>query len=252
MRTIVVANQKGGATKTTISVHLAHRAVELGKKVVIIDVDMQGNVAHLLTDTPTPPNTLKTISLFQKDMPESPVEYISEDLAIIRATEELVSLQQLGGEAVLNFKQNLYKFQTKDFDLCIIDTPPSLGIALTASLICADYVVSPTGLEKLELVGISALLKTIKNVQENYNPNLRFLGIQLTKISTNSPQEMENLKQFKDKYGELVLDGYISKSVAIGRAAYECKPVWRSSRKNAVAAKQIKMACEQILNKIFK
>lgn len=252
MRTIVVANQKGGATKTTVSVHLAHRAVELGKKVVIIDVDMQGNVAHLLTDTPAPPNTLKTLSLFQKDMPESPVEYISEGLAIIRATEELVGLQQLGGEAVLNFKQNLNKIQTKDFDLCIIDTPPSLGIALTAGLICADYAVSPTGLEKLELVGISALLKTIKNVQENYNPNLRFLGIQLTKISTNSPQEMENLKQFKDKYGELVLDGYISKSVAIGRAAYECKPAWRSSRKNAVAAKQIKMACEQILNKIFK
>ena len=216
---------------------------------MIVDTDQQKNTGLLLPSLNSEPVFIRTSDLFAEHLPDAPLESISDTLSIIRADRKLILLEQQEDTVRLNFKQNLAALQNK-FDLCVIDTPPALGIALASALFGADYVVAPTGLGLLDMSGIGDLMKTIKTMQ-NHNPKLKFIGILPSKVKTLSSIEMKNLEELRKKYGQFILNCQISNSIAVEHAAFEQKAIWHSSRKSNKVAKEIKTACEYILNKVF-
>jgi chromosome partitioning protein len=207
---ISVANQKGGVGKTTTVINLGYALGEMGKKVLIVDGDPQGNATSGIS-----PLKDKKPNLYSALIEEIPIEkviyplrdgknpvrenlyMIPSNIDLAGAEVELVSM--LFRE--LRLKELLKKI-LDNFDFIIIDSPPSLGLLTVNALVASDFVLIPLQCEYYALEGISQLLKTINIIKKNLNQDLDILGVLLTMYSrtTLAQQVVEEAHNyFKDK-----------------------------------------------------
>ena len=177
MKTLSIANQKGGVGKSTLAVHLAYAALDAGMRVLLVDMDKQGSMSlsfPAITDA-TP--GLVASSLYAAEQGEETPEIINDKLSIIRPDLALLNVDKAENK-VLRFPAMALRRFADDFDLCIIDTPPLLGVRLIASLAASDYVVTPVSLGLYELAGVGDLIQTIHVVRtQGLNPKLKHIGI---------------------------------------------------------------------------
>jgi chromosome partitioning protein len=248
MKTLVVANQKGGVGKTTLLVHMAHYAAEAGNRVLIIDLDPQCNTSSSLeafASDVVASALFGPQSIDLKQKPEHRITLIRADNALFNVDRARLDATQVFGERVRHLADS------GRFDLCLIDTAPALGLRMVAAVTAANYVISPIELEAYSTDGIASMLKTIYGIRQKLNPGLQFLGMLPSRVNTHSPAQKVNLVDLLRRYPDLVVRKVITQRSTTGEAASAKKPVWAIRKTSArEAGQEMKAVLAHIVEKM--
>lgn len=235
MKSIVIANQKGGVGKTACIVNLAFYFLKKNKRVAVIDFDPQGNATYTLNEIATTVSDSANLIL-EKEISQTSLE---GNLILIPSDNKLADRKNLDGLEML--KNNLSILSQNGIDVVLIDTPPTLGNGLVMALLTADYVLSPIELEAYSIQGISLMLKLIKNLSAK-NPKLRFLGMVVSKFDARNPRQVANLKEITAVWPNFVLNEKIGLRTSIAESLAAKIPVWKIRKTAARKAAQEIMA----------
>ena len=215
---IAFANQKGGVAKTTSTLNLAVALQEQGLRVLVVDLDPQGN---LTMSQGLNPDSIER-SMFDVLVHRLPIaEVIHErevDLAVSSidlAGAELALSSQIGRERALEKSLNPVK---SDYDYVLIDTPPSLGLLTINALVASDGVIVPVQCEYLSLRGLVQLENTLSMIRENLNPHVKIVGILPTMFDGRTLHSKEAVEILTENFGPLVFNTRIRKTVRYAEA----------------------------------
>ena len=256
MKTLVAANQKGGVGKTAALVHVAFNFMERGLKVALIDLDTQANASYTLSQFRT--GALASEMFLEGPAPQWLSEPPSESgLLLIESDPGLVNLERLAlRDANTRFRANVQKLGERQFDVCLIDTAPSMGIGMMAALYVADYVFSPIELEAYSIQGLKKLLTTITHVRKSTsgltpNAKLKFLGMLPSKVDARKPRQMRNLRELETTYPQLLIPYSIGFRDSIAEALASGVPVWQIKTTAArKAAEETRTVANYLLEKM--
>lgn len=233
MKTIVVAQGKGGVGKTACAAHIAYYGREAGLRVLAIDLDT-GNLSKTLAKHT---GGMVASELFE-DGRTSPClaakhpATADDAIQVIAADGLLANLVYLPlDKAIANFVSNLSSFES-DYDLCVIDTAPGLGIALAAALHAADAVISPVEMEAYSIEGIKFMMRTIVSAKQR-NPKLAFLGIVPSRVDRRNPRQVKNLNQVQEAQAGLLVPLVIGLRSSVAEALSKGIPVWKLRKTTA-------------------
>jgi chromosome partitioning protein len=254
MRTLAIANQKGGVGKSTLTVHLAYAALESGLRVLLVDMDKQGSLSLTFTAPKGTEPGLVASKLYDAEPSSEQPQIVSDRLSIIRADNGLLTIDKAENQVIRRPAQALRHF-ANNFDLCLIDTPPLLGVRLMASLAAADYVVTPVSVGLYELAGVADLMQTIHVVRtQGFNPRLKHVGILPMKTNNRSSEEREGLATLRQRYGAAILPEVLPERAPVRKAIAKRVPVWSGTKGagHLKAAQEWRAACEAILGRLAK
>jgi len=249
MKTLVTANQKGGVGKTATLVHLAFDFAERGLRVVVVDLDTQANASYTLGAYKcgiTASTLLSDTNVDCSSLPSTGLVLIESDAAL--ANMEKMTLQDAG----TNFNSAIKQLSAVGFDVCLIDTAPSLGITMGAALLVSDFVISPIELEAYSIQGIKRMVTTIANIRKA-NKNLKFLGMVPSKVDKRNPRHIRHLQELTHAYPTLMTpEGIvIGLRSSIADALASRTPVWKIKKTTArVAAKEVRALAAHVLNQM--
>ncbi|GGF95302.1 sporulation initiation inhibitor protein Soj [Paenibacillus albidus] len=218
---IAIANQKGGVGKTTTSVNLGASMATLGKRVLLVDIDPQGNTTSGVgINKADVANCIYDILINEVEPQETILETRIEGLHIIPATIQLAGAEielvsTISRELKLKKALNAVK---GNYDYIIIDCPPSLGILTINSLTAADSVIIPIQCEYYALEGLSQLLNTVRLVQKNLNPHLQIEGVLLTMLDARTNLGIQVIEEVKKYFQEKVYRTIIPRNVRLSEA----------------------------------
>lgn len=219
---IAVANQKGGVGKTTTSINLSAGLVYLGQKVLLVDLDPQGNASQgvganrmaIKDSTYDLILSEKEVSDIKMSLNTPPMDLIPATIDLAGADLEMVEFK-IGRERLL--KNKLIKAKD-DYDYIIIDCPPSLGLLNTNALTAADSVIIPVQCEYYALEGLTQLLSTIRLVQKLFNPDLKIEGVLLTMFDVRTRLSVEVQQEVRKYFKERVYKSNIPRNVKLSEA----------------------------------
>jgi chromosome partitioning protein len=217
-KVIAFANQKGGVAKTTTTLNLAVAFKERGFRVLVVDLDPQGN---LTMSQGLNPDTIER-SMYDVLVHRIPIEEIiverEIDLAVSSidlAGAELALSAQIGRERAL---QKALKPVEDRYDFILMDTPPSLGLLTINAFVAAGGVIVPVQCEYLSLRGLVQLENTLAMVRENLNPGVEIVGILPTMFDKRTTHAREAVEILQENFGDLVYNTRIRKTVRYAEA----------------------------------
>ncbi|WP_412058696.1 ParA family protein [Bartonella sp. DGB2] len=249
MKTLVTAIQKGGQGKTFATCHIAHDFYERGLRVVVIDLDTQGNASWTLRKYASsyPASHLFTES---KDEIHSTFNEKKYNLSLIESDAKLANLDKMDlGEAAKILKMNIAAL-ADFFDVCLIDTAPSLGVSMSAAILVADYMLSPIEMEAYSLQGMKKMVAVIGNLRKQ-NSRLRFIGMVPNKVDARKPRHIANLTTLQQTYPKLVVPFSIGARDSIAQALGEQIPVWKIKKTAArKAIKEVRTLTDYVFTKM--
>ena len=197
---IAVTNQKGGVGKTTTSVNLSAALAEAGKKVLVLDIDPQGNATGGFgVDKNEVENTVYELMLSESTIKDCILEEVIPNVSLIASDINLAGLEieSIGMENKESLLKNELDWVKDKFDYIIIDCPPSLNTLTVNAMVAADSVLVPIKCEYYALEGLSQLIYTVNLVKERLNPNLAMEGVVFTMYDSRtnlSAQVVENVR----------------------------------------------------------
>ena len=218
---IAIANQKGGVGKTTTSVNLGAGMATLGKRVLLVDIDPQGNTTSGVgVNKADVANCIYDILINEVNPADTILETMIDGLHIIPATIQLAGAEielvsTISRELRLKKALNTVK---ANYDYIIIDCPPSLGILTINSLTAADSVIIPIQCEYYALEGLSQLLNTVRLVQKNLNPHLMIEGVLLTMLDARTNLGIQVIEEVKKYFQEKVYRTIIPRNIRLSEA----------------------------------
>jgi len=215
---LAFANQKGGVAKTTSTVNLGVALVEMGKRVLAVDMDPQGN---LTMSQGIDPESLEK-SMYDVLVHRLPIDdvIVSNEIDVAAATIDLAGAEmalstQIGRERAL---EHALKPMQDKYDYILIDTPPSLGLLTINALAASDGVIVPVQCEYLSLRGLLQLERTLEMIREDINPRVRIRGILPTLFDSRTLHGREAIEILKENFGPLVFKTVVRKTIKFAEA----------------------------------
>lgn len=228
---IAIANQKGGVGKTTTSINLAAALVESGNRVLLVDLDPQGNASTGLgIDSENRTNTTYDLLLGDVELGDVIQTTDIENLWISPATVDLSSadIEMVSNEKRSYLLHDALRQPAIDpfaFDFILIDCPPSLNLLTVNAMVASDSVLVPLQSEFFALEGLSQLMLTVREVRQSANPNLRIEGVVLTMFDQRNNLSRLVEQDARDNLGDLVFETVIPRNVRVSEAPSFALPV---------------------------
>ena len=229
MKTFAIINQKGGTGKTTVSINLAARLAELGKKTLLVDADPQGNATSGsgVDKWEIAGGTLEVLS--GKDARENLIYAENSGYWLLGSNINLAAAEvDLSGdsrwqEGMRNGLRPLYD----DFDFIFIDCPPSLGVLTVNALVAADRVLIPMQCEYFAMEGLSDLAATVSRLRDGWNPSLSVAGIIRSMLDRRNLLARNISEELEKHFGDKVFSSVIARNVRVAEAPSHGLPVLR-------------------------
>jgi chromosome partitioning protein len=218
---VSVVNQKGGVGKTTTAMNLAAHLADMGKFVLLVDMDPQGNASSGLgMDITTLEHGIYEALAKQKRVHDVIINSSHEGLRILPATPNLAgaSIELVDMERREFQLRDLLDELTHAYDYIIIDCPPSLGLLTVNSLVAADELLIPVQAEYYALEGLGQLLKTIQLVQEHIKPDLAILGAVLTMFDKRTKLSGDIMDELYKFFPDTIFRSVIPRTVRLAEA----------------------------------
>jgi len=252
---ISLVNQKGGVGKTTTSINLSSSLALLGKRVLLIDLDPQGNATTGVGINKGEINKSAYDVLSNDDeIKEAIIKTKYKNLYLLPSTINLAGLEtelleksrvEEGFDRRWQLKKHLSKI-VDEFDYIIIDCPPALGIITTNALAASNSVIIPVQCEFYALEGITQLLNTIILSQKNLNPSLEIEGVLLTMLDSRTNLGLEIVEEIRKYFREKVYNTIIPRLIRLSEAPSHGKPIIAYDPKSRGSEAYLNLAKEVI------
>jgi chromosome partitioning protein len=249
---IAIANQKGGVGKTTTAVNLAAAFAQKGRRVLLLDLDPQGNSSiSFLQQSSIYASAYDMMVDADTDLKGYVYKSPIEGLSIIPAKINLAKLEsKLVGDfdAPFRLKDRLEHLR-EEFDAIFIDTPPTLGLITVNALVAATHVLIPIQSSYFALEGTDDLLETIEKVKARPNPDLRVLGVVVTLFDKRTTLAREVCEQIRNVFGTQMFETVITKSVRLEEAPAYRESIFSFAPQSSGAFEYAKL-CEEVMGRV--
>src|ERR1044071_90385 len=249
---IAIANQKGGVGKTTTAINLSAALAKSGKKVLLIDLDPQGNSSLSFLD--------------HKVIEFSIYDLLTDSNA---SPEDIIKPTSIAGLDVMPSRINLAKFESKligefdapfrlkdridglikSYDYILIDTPPTLGLITVNALVASDYVLVPIQPSYFALEGTDDLLETVEKVKARPNPRLQDLGVVITLLDKRTTLARDIQEQIREVFGDKVFSTVISKSVRLEESPAYKETIFTFAPTSS-GAHEYSSLCDEVMSRV--
>lgn len=252
-RILAIANQKGGVGKTTTAINLGTALAAVGERVLLIDLDPQGNAStglgitrrsnqrstyHVLIGEADLHNVIVPTAIPRLDCAPATIDLLGAELELAELQRKTHRLQE-----AINLMEAM---PGRDYSYILIDCPPSLNLLTINSLTAADAILVPLQCEFFALEGLSQLLKTVERVRTTLNPRLVIQGVVLTMFDKRNSLSDQVAADVREVLGEKVYETMIPRNVRVSEAPSHGKPVLLYDHQCSGSQAYIKLASEMI------
>ena len=246
-RVIVIANQKGGVGKTTTAINLSTGLAAIGRKVLMVDLDPQGNASTGLgIDRTNRRVSSYNVLMGGASVADAQLETAIPGLYLIPSTVDLTGAEL----ELISLPRRAYRLRealaatVHEFDYVLIDSPPSLNLLTVNALVAAKSVVVPLQCEFFALEGLSMLMKTIERIRNSFNAELEIQGIVLTMYDKRNNLSDQVAQDVRDFLGDMVYKTIIPRNVRVSEAPSHGKPALLYDHKCAGSIAYMQLASE--------
>lgn len=223
MKILTISNQKGGVGKSSIAVNFAYFLRDkCNAKVLVVDLDHQGNCSKTLGKYVYKHDASYVLENRATENEKCP----DQKITVIKGNVTLADIDHNSNldSIVKNMLSWLELFDS--YDYCVIDTPPALGVRMTAALMVSDFVVTPIQLEQYAIDGIVNMLSAIQNIKRNYNNKIKFIGMLVNLFDRRLVDQKDTLKQLQESYSNLMIPYVIGWKSAIPKSIATKTSLW--------------------------
>lgn len=250
-RIIAIANQKGGVGKTTTSINLSACLAELGKKVLAIDMDPQGNMTSGLgIDKNNVEYTIYDLIIGEADVEKVICTEALENLDVLPANVDLsaAEIELIGVDNKEYIIRDEIERVKENYDYIIIDCPPSLSMLTINAMTTADTVLVPIQCEYYALEGLSQLIHTIDLVKERLNPKLEMEGVVFTMYDARTNLSLQVVENVKENLNKTIYKTIIPRNIRLAEAPSHGMPINLYDPKSA-GAENYRLLAEEVIHK---
>lgn len=249
VKVIAIANQKGGVGKTTTSINLSACLAEKNKKVLVIDIDPQGNTTSGFgIDKNALENTIYELILGECSIGDCIIKNVISNVSVLPANVNLAAaeIELIGIERKEYILRNEVDYIKEEYDYIIIDCPPSLNMLTINAMTTADSVLVPIQCEYYALEGLSQLIHTMNLVKERLNPDLEMEGVVFTMYDSRTNLSMQVVENVKENLNQKIYKTLIPRNIRLAEAPSRGMPISMYDIKSAGAEAYMQLADEVI------
>lgn len=250
-RTIVVANQKGGVGKTTTAINLSASLAELGKKVLVVDMDPQGNTTSGFgIEKDNVENTVYELLLGESRLEDCIQKDKFPNLSVVASNINLAGaeIELLGIDEKEFLLKNALDGVKEEYDFILIDCPPSLNMLTINSMCAGNTVLVPIQCEYYALEGLSQLIHTIDLVKERLNPELEIEGVVFTMFDARTNLSLQVVENVKSNLNQNIYKSIIPRNVRLAEAPSYGLPITEYDKKSA-GAEAYHLLAEEVVHR---
>ncbi|MBS5386132.1 MAG: ParA family protein [Clostridiales bacterium] len=250
-RIIAIANQKGGVGKTTTAINLSASLASLGKKVLALDMDPQGNMTSgLSVDKNEVENNVYDLIIGSADIKDCICENVLENLDVLPSNINLsaAEIELIGVENKEFIIKNEIEKIRNNYEFIIIDCPPALSMLTINAMTTADSVLVPIQCEYYALEGLSQLIHTIELVKERLNPSLEIEGVVFTMYDARTNLSLQVVENVKDNLNQNIYKTIIPRNIRLAEAPSYGMPINLYDAKST-GAESYMMLAEEVIHK---